>query len=46
MECAIPFSGEEEHELFDQFINQEYLEVEDGLVAELHQFTSGYVCSF
>jgi hypothetical protein len=46
MQCVIPFSGEEEKALFNQFINQEHLVVEDGLVEELHEFTGGYFCSF
>ena len=41
MECAIQFTKEEEEELFSQFIKQEYLEVEDGLIDEIHNFTNG-----
>jgi hypothetical protein len=41
MECAIPFTKEEEEELFAQFIKQEHLEVEKGLLEEIHEFTRG-----
>jgi hypothetical protein len=41
MECAIPFTKEEEQDLFAQFVKQEYLEVEQGLVEEIHEFTRG-----
>jgi hypothetical protein len=41
MECARPFSNEEEVELWNQFIKQEHLEVEKGLIEIIHDYTNG-----
>jgi hypothetical protein len=36
-----PFTIEEENELFNQFIEQENLDVEQGLIEEIHSYSSG-----
>jgi hypothetical protein len=36
-----PFTIEEENELFNQFIEQEKLDVEQGLIEEIHSYSSG-----
>jgi hypothetical protein len=41
MEGAKPFSNEEEVELWNQFINQEHIEVEEGLIEMIHNYTNG-----
>jgi hypothetical protein len=38
----IPFSKDEAEDLFKQFSNQEKIEIEDGLVEEIHEYTLGF----
>jgi hypothetical protein len=40
--CVLPFTKEEEDDLFLEFKKQEKLEIEDGLIDEIHNYTFGY----
>jgi hypothetical protein len=41
IQFVFPFTIDEENELFNQFIEQENLDVEKGLIEEIHSYSSG-----